>query len=148
MGTTVDVKEITTETGRHSFERGSEAAGPPGIEQHLILKGRPPLGEFLGFVSGQEIAALGSGVNYSALTEEWRIANDRICELEQKEAGWADDAPIGDLPAELDVLAGDVLRDPIFRRSFPFVPCEIKVVELDRLIVFQKQINLDYVHQL
>jgi hypothetical protein len=151
MGTTVDVKgikAIATDAAIHSFEREPEAANTPGIDHHLILKGRPPLGEFLGFVSGQAIEAPGGGVDYRTLTEEWRLANDHICDLEQKEAGWANNPPIGDLPPELDTLVNEVLRDPIFSRSFPFVPCDIKIVELDRLVVFQKQINLNYVRQL
>jgi len=147
MGTTADVKGIAVDAASNSFEREPEG-NAPGVEQHLILKGRPPLGEFIGFVSGQAIDAPGRGVDYGALTEEWRLANDRICELEQMEAGWADSPPINNLTAEFDELVTDVLQDPIFRRSFAFVPSEIKMIELDRLVVFQKYINLNYVRQL
>jgi hypothetical protein len=37
---------------------------------------------------------------------------------------------------------------PIFRRSYGVVPSEIAMVELDRLVVYQKRINLDHVERL
>jgi len=36
----------------------------------------------------------------------------------------------------------------MFRKAYRFVPSDIAMVELDRLIVFQKFINLGYVQRL
>jgi hypothetical protein len=41
-----------------------------------------------------------------------------------------------------------VLSDSIFKKSFSVVPTDIGVVELDRLVVFQRHINLEYVEKI
>jgi hypothetical protein len=51
------------------------------------------------------------------------------------------------VPPDLEPLREFVLADPVFRRVFNAVPTEIVLVELDRLVVFQKHVNLDYVRQ-
>lgn len=89
---------------------------PQRTDEHVFLVGRPPLGEFLGFVTAQ--AAEGQVVDLGALADEWRAANDHIRDLETREAGWADNPPIGQLPAGQESLRRLVLSDPVFRRSF------------------------------
>jgi hypothetical protein len=99
--------------------------------------------EFLGLVLGQ-----GQGVATNVAGEvanEWRTANDHIRELEARESGWADNAPIEPLPASLEPLAQQVLADPIFQRAFALLPTKLGMVELDKLVVFQKDINLEAV---
>ena len=118
----------------------------PAIDEHVFLTGRPPMGEFLTFVTAQTVG--GNVEQLSDLSNRWRIANDHIRELEKHEAGLADGASISQLPQELNELSANVLADPIFCRSFQIVPSEIAMVELDRLVVFQKHINLEYVARL
>jgi hypothetical protein len=122
-------------------------AGPMCIEQaadeHVFLVGRPPIGEYLGFVQG--LAVNGHAADLGDLTEEWRKANDHVRVLETTEAGIADGAPIQELPRDLAALAAELAHDPMLRRAFRFVPSRIALVELDRLVVFQKNINLRYV---
>ncbi|EQD26639.1 hypothetical protein B1B_19511, partial [mine drainage metagenome] len=99
--------------------------------------------EFLGLVLGQ-----GQGVAANAASEvanEWRTANNHIRELEAREAGLADNAPIEPLPASIEPLAQQVLADPIFQRAFALLPTKLGMVELDKLVVFQKDINLEAV---
>lgn len=115
-------------------------------DDHVFLVGRPPLSEFLGFVTA--LAAEGQAVELGALANEWRAANDHIRNLETREEGWADSPPIEPLPTEQESLRQLVLSDPVFQRSFGLVPTDIAVVELDRLVVFQKNINLSFVQQL
>ena len=79
------------------------------------------------------------------LVAEWRSANDHVHELEQQEAGWADAPEIAPLSGEFADALPQLIADPIFQRCFNVVPTTIGMVELDRLIVFQKQINLNYV---
>lgn len=113
------------------------------VDRHVFLAGRPPLGEYLGFLSN--MAVNGEASDVATLSDEWRDANDHIRQLERDEAGLPDGVEIGALPPELDQLQARVLADPIYKRSFSVVPASIGVVELDRLVVFQKHINLDYV---
>jgi len=118
----------------------------PQADEHVFLIGRPPLGEFLGFV--QANAVNGDAVDQRLLADEWRKANDHIRELEKREAGWADNPKIAPIPGRLEALKTEVLADPMFQRSYNIVPADIGMVELDRLVVFQKQINLDFVRQI
>jgi len=104
------------------------------------------MGEFLGFVTAQTLG--GDTQDLSELSDRWRKANDHIRELEAGEAGIANAAPLLPLPAELESLRAKVVADPIFKRSFQVVPSEIAMIELDRLVVFQKHINLEYVARL
>lgn len=116
------------------------------VDPHVFLNGRPPLSEFLGFIKAQTVE--GQAADDGALASIWRAANDHIQQLEATEAGIADGATIGDLPAELQPLRQRVLNDPIVQRSYALTPIEVGLVELDRLVVFQKQINLAHVARL
>jgi hypothetical protein len=71
-----------------------------------------------------------------------------VLTLESLEAGWADAPSISPIPNDLTELKEHVLVDPIFQRTFQMFPTELAVVELDRLVVFQKFINLGFVNQL
>lgn len=96
----------------------------------------------------QVMAVNGHDLDRGQLTEEWRRANDRVRELERLETGWADDPTVGPLPEALSSLEAEVLADPIFRRVFQLVPVRIGMVELDRLVVYQKHINLRFAERL
>ncbi len=115
-------------------------------EEHVFLIGRPPLGEYMGFLKTQTVE--GQTADDAALAEQWRAANGRIRQLEMTEAGAADDPLDDELPASLGILGPKVLEDPIVRRSFGITRNEIRMVALDRLVVFQKQINLGYALEL
>ena len=122
--------------------------GPGGsaVDEHVFLIGRPPLGEFLGFLQTQTVE--GRATTPGELTGHWRSANDHIRELERTEAGFADAPPVAALSGGLSALRDEVMGDPIVQRSYSIVPTEIAMVELDRLVVFQKHINLEYVKRL
>ena len=112
-------------------------------DEHVFLVGRPPLSEYLAFIETHTVE--GAGADRQALAAEWRSANDRIIELEQNEAGSADGVAVNAVPPELRASADQVLADPLVQRAFAVLPVEIGVVELDRLVVHQKQINVGYV---
>jgi len=120
-------------------------AGAVG-EEHVFLVGRPPMDEYLAFMSTEPVDS--QGVDLGSIANEWRSSNDRVRELQLSEATWADNPPVKQVPKELDELAMAVLTDPFFKKSFSIVPADIGMVELDRLVVFQKIINLEYVRQL
>lgn len=120
-------------------------AAPPVVDQHVFLIGRPPIGDFLSYV--RNLALDAQRRDEGVLADEWRAANDRVRELETTEAGLADDPPKLPLPPEMHSLAEEIQADPAFRNAFRLVPVEIAMLELDRLVVFQKHINLMYVNE-
>src|SRR5713226_2367517 len=117
----------------------------PQSDEHVFLIGRPPIEEYLGFLV---VSANGQNLDRRALMDEWRLANDHLKMLEQHEAGWPDHPQIGDIPQHLHSLQAQVLADPMFQRSFDLLPTAIGMVELDRLVVYQKNINLSHVRRI
>lgn len=115
-------------------------------DPHVFLAGRPPLGEFLGFMKMETVE--GQTADIGELANDWRAANKRVRELEVGEAGAADDPAVQELPASLVPLAERVERDGLVKKTFGVAPFEIKFVELDQLVVFQKKINLAYADNL
>jgi hypothetical protein len=116
-------------------------------ERLLYLKGRPPLKDYLGYLRKQ--AKDGASLSQSLLAEEWRAANQHIKDIAADEFGWADDAPITPLPDQLLPLRDQLLASPVYQqRSFRIGPSEMGIVELDRLVVWQKHINLSHVARL
>jgi hypothetical protein len=116
------------------------------FDRHVFLNGRPPLSEFVSFVTSQTQG--GHALDRRQLAEQWRSANDHTWELERAEAGLADKPAIGKLDPCLSELSERFLASPLYKRVSTLVPSYLGVVELDRLVVFQKHINLEYVNQI
>jgi hypothetical protein len=104
------------------------------------------LEDFLRYMTAETV--VGPALDRDRLTDEWRAANVRFQELQKTEAGWADGPVVGSLPKSLEPLVRQIAADPIFLRSFSSVPGQIGMVELDRLAVSQKTINLSHVARL
>jgi hypothetical protein len=128
------------------FELAVEALRPsaalPSTDDYVYLAGRPPLRDYLDFM---RTAIDGHGADRRALVEDWRAAQEHIQTLETAEAGLADGAPTLPLGGHLEHLRQELLLDPVFQRAFDRLPTDIAVVELDRLVVYQKHIDLRYV---
>jgi hypothetical protein len=122
---------------------GAHPAGDDSndTDDWVFLMGRPPMGAALTFI--RESSA-GGNVDLARLADEWRAAHGHIRQLEKAEAGLADDPPIAGLPEALKPLEKKVLSDPVFRESYFMVPSRIAMVDLDRLVVYQKHINLEF----
>ncbi len=147
-GLVSDAERLSSPWHRAAETRATDPGSRAGslLDDHVFLIGRPPLGEFLGFV--RLVAVEGQKVSQRQLAEEWRRANDHVREFETREAGWADNPEIQALPAEASELNQRLLADPMLKQSFQVVPTSVGMVELDRLVVFQKQINLSFVKSL
>lgn len=115
----------------------------PPTDDHVFLLGRPPISEFLGFI--RNMALDGQNADQGALTQEWRLANDHLRVLENDEAGIADNVPLQALPPTMQPFADRVFADPVYQQAYRLVPARFALVELDRLVVFQKFINLGFV---
>jgi len=109
------------------------------ISEEIWLLGRPTLRHYLDFVEDRMVG--GENADRRALIDEWRAANDYNYELEESEAGIADEVECRDLDAALLPLAEEVMADPRFRRSFNILPTSISMVELDRLMVYQHHVD-------
>jgi len=94
------------------------------------------------------MAVNGQTADLGALVEQWRAANDHVMKLEKEEAGLADNPPLMALDNALKPLATVLVNDSVFKRSYQFVPTDVAVVDLNRLVVFQKFINLTFVDEL
>jgi hypothetical protein len=112
-------------------------------DENIYLLGRPTLAKFLRFMSHQ--AADSVPRDEGAVIDEWRAARDFIQTLEKDEAGIADHPPIGRLDARLEAARNELLKDPLIVHGFNTVPTNIMMVELDRMVVYQKQIDLAHV---
>jgi hypothetical protein len=115
-------------------------------DDHAYLYAHTRLPDFLAFITGETLD--GPTADRARLADEWRAASARFQQLQQAEAGWADRPPVAPLPKSLEPLVRRVAADPIFRRSFSAVPGEVGLVELDRLVVSQKTINLTHIVRL
>ena len=71
---------------------------------------------------------------------EWRAANDLYYDLEQAEAGIADEADCLALDPAMAPLVAELEADPYYIQAFDTLPAELAMVELDKLIVSQTHV--------
>jgi hypothetical protein len=115
-------------------------------DEEIWLLGQPPLQDYLEFV--EDMVVGGATLDRAALTDEWRAANDYYHELEQHEAGIADEVECQDLDPALAPLAAEVTADPRYRRAFDTLPTSLGMVELDRLVTYQKSVTRNFIEAL
>jgi hypothetical protein len=116
------------------------------MHEQAWLLGQPPLDHYLEFV--EEMTVSGVAIPRSTLVDEWRAANDYYGELEQTEAGIADEVEILDLDPAMRPLAKEVISDARFRRSFDTLPTRFAMVELDRLLVGHPYVSIHHTERL
>lgn len=115
-------------------------------DEEIWLLGQPLLRHYLDFVT--DVGVDGATADPIALTDEWRMANDYYHELEQHEAGIADTVECRDLDPALAALAAEVTADPRYRRTFDIVPTSFGMVELDRVVIYQKHVSRTFIKAL
>jgi hypothetical protein len=123
---------------------GTAQPAQSDADETLYLIGRPTLRQFHRFVRHHAVYPDSEG----DLTDEWNTASDYIRSLEKEEAGLADDPVITKLGPEYEPLLIEFLKDPLVHNGFNTVPTEVALIELDRLVVYQKHIDLSYIRQL
>jgi len=122
----------------------SSAGVQSALDETLYLVGRPRLRDLLRFARSHAATPPDEGV----LADAWQTAHDVVRRMEREEAGLANDPPIRKLGPEYEPLLIEFLRDPLVRHGFNTVPTEVALVELDRMVVYQKHIDLTFVQQL
>jgi hypothetical protein len=116
------------------------------LDDYVFLAGRPPMRQYLDFVKTNGVN--GQGADRRAIVETWQAARRQIRLLEEQERGYVDAATIEPLGDRLEPLRQELVRDPLFQNAFGLVPTDVGMVELDRLVVYQKRVNLTYVEEL
>jgi hypothetical protein len=116
------------------------------VREQLRLLGQPTLRDHLDFV--QHSVAGGAEMDPRAVCDEWRLANDRYYDLEKREAGIADKAECLELPAAMRPLADELAALPSFRNTWDCLPVSFGMVELDRLVLYQRHVTLPFVEAL
>jgi hypothetical protein len=132
---------VTPEILEFETAAPARAAQP---DEYLYLTGRPRLRDMMHFVRSHA----STPPDEAAVAATWQTAHKRVRRLETDEAGIADDPPIRPLGPEYEPLLAELLTDPLVRNGFNTVPTDVALVELDRLVVYQKHIDLTYVRQL
>ncbi len=131
-------------------EAGSAALRTPSTggetRDELRLLGQPQLTDYLEFV--RTWVQGGADMNPRAVCDEWRAANDHYYDLEKREAGIADKAGCLELPPAMRPLADELAARPSFRITWDCLPTSFGMVELDRLVVYQRHVTLPFVEAL
>jgi len=127
-----------------SLPQQAECKSQQKLDETLYLIGRPTLKDFVRFIGKHAVSPEDEGT----LNDEWQSAAAVIRRLEKEEAGAADNPIIRKLGPEYEPLLIEFLKDPLVRNGFNAVPTEVAFVELDRLVVYQKHIDLTYVAEL
>lgn len=126
---------------------GKELCVPQdATDEHLLLLGYPPAAEFFHLVRTQAVD--GERLSAATLVKEWRAANEHVRGLRASEAGIADQAIWEELPSPLAELAQRCLQEPAIRYSQEISPRRWAIVELERLIVIQRRISLEWIREL
>jgi hypothetical protein len=133
-----------SETAGSESRAASQDTPGATADEHLYLIGRPQLRDFIRYVRHQAVDPPGEGT----LTDEWRAAAEIVRTLEHEEADLANDPPTGKIGSEYEPLLIEFLRDPLVHHGFNTVPTEVALVELDRLVVWQKHIDLTFVRRI
>jgi len=116
------------------------------IQEEIWLLGQPKLRDYLHFV--REMVIDGDKLDRTQLTDEWRTTNDYYHELEEREAGIADQEECRDLDPTLAPLVEEVVADPRYQSAFAGLPAKFEMVELDRLVIFQPHVTCRFVESL
>src|ERR1700674_3716066 len=82
------------------------------------------------------------------IIQAWGKASARMVELTREEAGAPDEIVIDDVPATLRSRLDEINNDSLFRASFSDMPTGFQVVDIDKLVAPQRDVNLDYVDTL
>jgi hypothetical protein len=110
--------------------------------EEIWLLGVPKLDEFVSYVKRRTEG--GRQVDEGALIDRWRAAAKRYDELQGSEKGIAETAEIRNLTAAMQPMVEQVLADPHFKKVFSPLPIAFGLVELDKLIVYQRDITIDH----
>ncbi len=122
------------------------STAPPTSQEFVYLLGGTPLEEYLDFMRREPVNR--EELNPDDLKPVWEAADAVRRRLQGEEPDWADYPPLAPIPPEFADLVARVKADLFFQRAFSTLGYALAVVELDRLVVRQKTVNLAQVARL
>jgi hypothetical protein len=125
---------------------GTAEMPAPGGQDFIYLLGGTPLEEYLDFMRREPVDK--DQLDPDRLSALWRAADVIRKKLQNTEADAADYPSLQPIQPEFADLVTRVKADPFFQRAFDILPHALAVVELDRLVVRQKTVNLVQVGRL
>lgn len=123
---------------------GPAAPTRDDADDHVFLCGYPTLEGYLSFVKDNAIERQSD----RTLAQAWSKGHKEVTRRQRTEAGIADDVPIGPIPARLKALEKRLYEDPLYDHAFDIVDTSVGMVELDRMVVYQKHIDLAHTRAL
>ncbi len=78
----------------------------------------------------------------------WRTASNRMLQLREREPGEPDKVGIAAMPTSTHERLQEISGERLFQASFSALPPTFGVVEIDRLVAPQRDVNLDYVDEI
>jgi hypothetical protein len=112
------------------------------VDPTVFLMGRPTMSGSINWLRAQTIE--GKQTDVSELARQWREAHAHVMDLTESEPMIADGIAVTPLPDGLVPLAEAVLEHSVTKQSFGTAPVSVGVVELGKLVVFQRNVNLTY----
>ncbi|MEQ9258543.1 MAG: hypothetical protein RIG84_05550 [Roseovarius sp.] len=138
-----------TTSGLPQAETSPSGAAPEpagAVSEEMWLLGQPSLEDYLDYVRRAVVG--GAEMSRRPLVDAWRAANDVYADLEEDEAGLADEIACHPLPAAMAPLVEALSATDSFQRTFDRVPTTFGMVELDKLIVSQKRVTKPFAERL
>lgn len=130
------------------MDRDLEATPPTDADAAawdcLYMLGVPSLSDFVRFVRTRTLDGPAQAERIEWI-DRWRTAAARFEALAASEAGIADDVPLRPPTPAMARWTERLVGDPGFRRDFGSVPIAFAMVELDRLVVYQRDVMLGHV---
>lgn len=82
------------------------------------------------------------------ITETWHSAMERMSALTRSEAGLCDGVSLEPAPDGFQARLEDLSNDPWFREAFPAAAPQVRMVEIDRVVAPQREVDLDHVEEI
>lgn len=116
---------------------------PPARSWHEVLQllGGSGLGDYLDFV--QRFTDPATHPGELALVEQWRAARAHRQALQVSQAELASANDVRTMPAELQAALKALLARPEVQAQYSTVPVAPAMVQIDRLLIYQNEIDLD-----
>lgn len=81
------------------------------------------------------------------ILKEWRTSSSYFYELIKREK-FVDSVKLQDVDSRFSDKLDQITNNPLFKKTFSNLPFDFKMVEIDKLVACQRDVNLDYVQKL